>query len=223
MLSSRRGSSTAREKRFQRGQLVKRSYRGCIRHQCTQRDREMEGRGVSGAPGAPGIVATPYRATKVIYLIRHGNGYHNNLKDPEGYKSWDLADAHLTQLGWAQAREVNAHLIKAKVKPQLVVTSPLRRTLETAAGCFGVLSEEGNGAAPSDVLMNEMKGNGVNVTPHAAIGRPAMPVVALEVCRETLGVHPCDARRSITKQKADFPGVNFDLIDSYRGSENNSE
>jgi hypothetical protein len=34
------------------------------------------------------------------------------------------------------------------------------------------------------------------------------------LCRETLGVHPCDKRRDVSHYKQRFPAVDFSLIDS---------
>lgn len=91
---------------------------------------------------------------------------------------------------------------------QLIVSSPLTRCLETAAGVFGVhpaecISETGNGAgtAPGGTKENGAAGgrtsgiwmNGVEeeegkCTKHSSIGLPSIPVIAHETCRETLGV-----------------------------------
>ena len=43
-----------------------------------------------------------------MHLIRHGQGFHNvyGEADEEAYKSGKYTDAHLTELGWKQVREV---------------------------------------------------------------------------------------------------------------------
>ncbi|KAL0034530.1 hypothetical protein WJX79_006951 [Trebouxia sp. C0005] len=59
--------------------------------------------------------AVPFRHTKVIHLIRHGQGFHNvaGHKDPTQYLSFDWEDAHLTEFGWQQGiplmREQSGH------------------------------------------------------------------------------------------------------------------
>ncbi|KAK8469060.1 hypothetical protein PHAVU_006G199001 [Phaseolus vulgaris] len=40
------------------------------------------------------------------------------------------------------------------------------------------------------------------------------PIVAVELCRERLGVHPCDKRRSISEYRSLFPAIDFSQIDS---------
>ena len=46
----------------------------------------------------------PLRHTKTLYLIRHGEGYHNlyGEADKAMYASEKFFDAHLTPKGWAQ-------------------------------------------------------------------------------------------------------------------------
>jgi hypothetical protein len=46
----------------------------------------------------------------------------------------------------------------------------------------------------------------------SAAGAP--PFVACELCREHLGVHPCDRRRELSFYKARFPGVDWSGIES---------
>ncbi|AQK42491.1 Phosphoglycerate mutase-like protein [Zea mays] len=78
--------------------------------------------------------------------------------------------------------------------------------MQTAVGVFG----------------GEKYTDGVNAPPlmvenarHS--GRPAVsslncpPFIAVETCREHLGVHPCDKRRSITEYRPLFPAIDFSL------------
>eukprot|EP00892_Ulva_mutabilis_P003495 jgi/Ulvmu1/1517/UM011_0247.1 len=166
-------------------------------------------------PPTTTLVAFPYRSTKVVHFIRHGNGFHNNLPDPALYKSYDYHDAHLTTLGWAQAHAVQQHFQSRSLQAQLIVSSPLTRTLETTAGAFGnhdvsVTSD----TAAKDIVMCTIPDIEGKCTQHVGVGMPSVPVIAHELCRETLGVHPCDARRPISEIKQQFPGVDFSLIES---------
>lgn len=105
----------------------------------------------------PRLTVLPMGHTKVLHLIRHGEGFHNVAggADPAAYRHWDWEDAHLTPAGWEQALALRAHLagLGPAFRPGLVVVSPLTRTLQTAAGVFGSgpwqppAAEGGSGAA----------------------------------------------------------------------------
>lgn len=65
---------------------------------------------------------------------------------------------------------------------QIVIVSPLMRTLETAAGVFG------GGSATAQPLMLRQTGAPREVSAHDAIGLPSnLPFVATEMCRERMG------------------------------------
>ncbi|KAJ1434879.1 Histidine phosphatase superfamily [Sesbania bispinosa] len=83
------------------------------------------------------------------------------------------------------------------------------RTLQTAVGVFG-----GGGYTDRTDLLPLMVANAGNSS-HAAISSMnCPPIVAVELCREHLGVHPCDKRRSISEYQLLFPAIDFSLIDS---------
>ncbi|EPS62107.1 hypothetical protein M569_12686, partial [Genlisea aurea] len=94
-------------------------------------------------------------------------------------------------------------------KVELVITSPLLRTIQTSVGVFG--GEYRSEEADNVPLMVANAGNS---------GRPAVsnlnspPILAVELCREHLGVRPCDKRRTINEYKCLFPAVDFSLIES---------
>lgn len=68
---------------------------------------------------------------KTIYLVRHAQAEHNVAED------WSIADAPLTALGRQQARDLNEATASGLQKEvQLVVTSPLRRTMATTLDGF---------------------------------------------------------------------------------------
>lgn len=53
--------------------------------------------------------------------------------------------------------------------------------------------------------------------PHAAISAEgAPPFLAHELCREHIGIHPCDRRRPTSHYRAAFPGVEYSLIEQVR-------
>ncbi|GMY17477.1 phosphoglycerate mutase-like protein 1 isoform X3 [Fagus crenata] len=145
--------------------------------------------------------------------VRHAQGIHNvyGEKNHDAYKSYDFFDANITPLGWSQVGNLRKHVHATGLskKIDLVVVSPLLRTMQTAVGVFG-------GEAYTD---------GVNVPPlmvantgnsdHPAISSlNSPPFVAVELCRERLGVNPCDKRRSIREYHPLFPAIDFSLLES---------
>lgn len=89
--------------------------------------------------------------SKIIHFQRHGQGYHNLICDmwrelgkPIDFDSTDpnlnpvvreeFLDPPLTALGVRQSKSVQEHC--SKLKPEVVICSPLRRCLETAKLSF---------------------------------------------------------------------------------------
>lgn len=77
---------------------------------------------------------------KVVYFVRHGQAWHNQLLD------WNLPDPELTPKGEEQSfslqsgsRLAAALSADAGRRAELLVVSPLRRTLQTALVGFGDL------------------------------------------------------------------------------------
>ncbi|XP_054801717.1 phosphoglycerate mutase-like protein 1 isoform X5 [Prosopis cineraria] len=91
----------------------------------------------------------------------------------------------------------------------LVIASPLLRTLQTAVGVFG-----GEDYVDKMDVLPLMVANAGNSNRPAISSLNSPPIVAVELCREHLGVHPCDKRRSISEYEFVFPAVDFSLIDS---------
>ncbi|XVF36534.1 hypothetical protein REPUB_Repub19eG0066100 [Reevesia pubescens] len=142
------------------------------------------------ATSSPGLY--PLHRCKTLHLVRHAQGIHNvaGEKDHDAYLSKELFDAHLTPLGWQQKFW---HY----------------RTMQTAVGVFG--GEGYKNGIDIPPLMMENAGES---------HRPAIsslncpPFVAVELCREHLGVYPCDRRKSISEYQPIFPAIDFSLIES---------
>ncbi|URE04090.1 PGAM [Musa troglodytarum] len=127
----------------------------------------------------------PLQRCKTVHLVRHGQGIHNvkGEKDFRAYLSPELFDAPLTPLGWDQVDNLRKHIRACGLykKIQLVITSPLLRTMQTAVGVFGGDSYTDGVNVPA--LMVENVGNS---------SRPAIsslncpPFIAVESCREHL-------------------------------------
>ena len=144
--------------------------------------------------------APPGESFKVLFLGRHGQGWHNVAESKYGTKAWDCyysfldgydglvwADAHLTPLGEQQAKDVQAlwseQLAQGLPAPQRYYVSPLTRTLQTADLSFRDLS--------------------------LPAGREYKPFV-VELLREALGVHTCDRRSTKREIENAFPHATFE-------------
>ena len=123
-------------------------------------------------PAPDGQAAT----IKLLHFVRHGQGYHNIdsgiMRSPLGL------DARLTDEGVDQCSRLQA--ATAALRPQLVVSSPMTRTLQTA------------------VLALEPQ----------RLAAQAPPLLALEPLRETCN-YLCDARRPLSALAAEMPSVDF--------------
>lgn len=118
---------------------------------------------------------------KIIHLVRHGQGVHNVAAAVHGslaYKDQTLKDARLDETGRGQASALGARIRDAAMVVDVILVSPLTRTIETATHMF----------------------------PDRA---RAPPFIAVEMCREAHGGHPCDQRRSISVIRREFPHVDF--------------
>lgn len=119
--------------------------------------------------------------------------------------------------GWAQADAVNKHLKKEGPPIDLIVSSPLTRTLETAAGCFGGLyHSESIGSKPSghaSAFMESTASLEGKRTTRSSVPMPGVPVVAHELCRETIGVRRC-FYYDLDKQQRRALHADWHLMDS---------
>ncbi|XP_048134828.1 phosphoglycerate mutase-like protein 1 isoform X2 [Rhodamnia argentea] len=172
---------------------------------CCSSPSEMEG------ASRPSLF--PLHRCKTLHLVRHGQGIHN-VEGDKNYKAYMnpvYLDAHLTPLGWQQVDNLRKHVQACGLskKIDLVITSPLLRTLQTAVGVFG-----GEGYTDRFDVLPLMVANAGNSGRAAISSLDSPPIVAVELCREHLGVHPCDKRSSVTDYQFLFPGVDFSLIES---------
>ncbi|KAJ7958878.1 phosphoglycerate mutase-like protein 1 [Quillaja saponaria] len=155
----------------------------------------------------------PLHRCKTLHLVRHAQGIHNveGDKNHDAYLSFDLFDAQLTPLGWKQVDNLRNHVQACGLskKIDLVIVSPLLRTMQTAVGVFGGEAFTDGISAP--LLMKENVGNSDR---HAISSLNSPPFIAVELCREHLGVHPCDKRRSISEYRPLFPAIDFSLMES---------
>jgi broad specificity phosphatase PhoE len=110
---------------------------------------------------------------KVIHLIRHGQALHNVDN------AYNILDPPLTALGESQARNLAPTFESIGV--DLVVVSPLRRTVQTALNIFSTPRYE------------------------------SVPIISNELCREFYGQLLCDKRRNLTEIRAEFEQSKVDF------------
>lgn len=173
----------------------------------------MEGDGFEYSLGPPDSGFSIFLAdrTKKIHFIRHAEGYHNLatketgsndclLRGDEPAAAHHLYDSRLTAKGIAQAEALRTHLAsrpsgaRSFTAFDLVVVSPLTRTMETALHVFGQPREPGKPAFLThvDAPKNSPEyASGVKVAPPRFVVR--------EECRERWGHYVCDGRRSISE------------------------
>ncbi|CAN7040042.1 unnamed protein product [Brassica oleracea var. botrytis] len=136
---------------------------------------------------------------KTLRLVRHAQGIHNVAieKGELTALSGKLFDARLSQTGIQQVSNMRKEISKSGLlnTVQLVITSPLRRAMQTSVGIFRGQEDTNQ----SDIFPK------VNHSP---------PIVALEICRERMGLYPCDKRESIGTYRTCFSEVDFTMIES---------
>ncbi|KMZ56386.1 Phosphoglycerate mutase-like protein [Zostera marina] len=148
----------------------------------------------------------PLRHCKTLHLVRHGQGTHN-IVDVEELDEFHF-DAYLTPQGWQQVDDLRRHVRSSGLfkKVDLVIVSPLLRTLQTAVGVFG-----GDSYTDGIPLMVENVGS----SDHPAIScLNCPPFLALEKCREIISAYPCDKRRSVSEYRKLFPAIDFSMIEN---------
>ncbi|XP_058217145.1 phosphoglycerate mutase-like protein 1 isoform X3 [Rhododendron vialii] len=161
--------------------------------------------------GGPSIY--PLHRCKTLHFVRHAQGVHNveGEKNYKVYMSPEYFDAPLTPLGWQQVDNLRKHVRSCGLfeRIELVITSPLLRTMQTAVGVFG-----GEGYTDRIDSVPLMVANAGNSDRPAISSLDCPPIVAVELCREHFGVHPCDGRRSISDYQYLFPAMDFSQIES---------
>ncbi|KAE8693566.1 Nudix hydrolase [Hibiscus syriacus] len=133
---------------------------------------------------------------KVLHLVRHGQAWHNveGENNRKALLSPHLFDAQLTSLGFKQVAELrkDVHTSGLLHKIELVITSPSSRAMQTAVGGFGLDGHKNSGDIVSKTL-NTLK------------------IMAVELCRDRLGVRPCDKRRKVSDCQSRFPSIDFSM------------
>jgi len=148
--------------------------------------------------------------TKKVHFIRHAEGFHNQATRESGSNdiligNEALLDSRLTPKGVQQCLRLKAELA---VRPSqgrsfthfdLIVVSPLTRTLETAMHIFGPPRKPG---IPK--FCCELTDRGL----------PRPQFLVREECRERWGHYMCDKRRPIREIIKDFPDCDFSEVEN---------
>eukprot|EP00658_Telonema_sp_P-2_P056402 TRINITY_DN44859_c0_g1_i1.p1 TRINITY_DN44859_c0_g1~~TRINITY_DN44859_c0_g1_i1.p1 ORF type:complete len:279 (-),score=72.35 TRINITY_DN44859_c0_g1_i1:367-1203(-) len=155
-------------------------------------------------PNPPATLTVyPVSRCKMLYLVRHAEGYHNQAKaqaeregthtppaavlweNTTGRKYWD---AKLTPEGEKQCDDARLKMLVSPAafsEPELVLVSPLTRTLQTATLLFKAGSRQ---------------------------------FVASELCREKVDVYVCEGRRNVTELRPEFGHVDFSAVETNQDS-----
>ncbi|XP_026435609.1 phosphoglycerate mutase-like protein 1 [Papaver somniferum] len=163
--------------------------------------------------GSGSTTLFPLHRTKTLHLVRHAHGAHQlEVEDRDALKSEELFDAQLSLQGWQQVDNLNKHINECGLakKVELVIVSPLLRTMQTAVGAFGGVGDYADGTDVTP-LMVENAGNS-NRSATSNINTP--PFLAVELCRERLGVYYCNRRRATSEYRTIFPAIDFSLIEN---------
>ena len=179
---------------------------------------------------SPGSIPVNEHKVKTVLFIRHAEGTHNQAAREEGevaYKSWEWEDAELTAVGIAQARGGLRRRVRGQKEEdggeegeggteealELVVVSPLRRTLHTAMLAFG---DEGGGKEGEEEDREECNSSNSNGSSSSRRRRKKLPpFVAMEAVRETAGMDPCNKRSNVSYLTNRFPLVDFSEVRSW--------
>uniref|UniRef100_A0A7C9DE53 Phosphoglycerate mutase-like protein 1 n=1 Tax=Opuntia streptacantha TaxID=393608 RepID=A0A7C9DE53_OPUST len=159
---------------------------------------------------APEPSLYPLHRCKIVHLVRHAEGIHNIDGAQKDKRSPELFDACLSPLGWEQVENLREHVNACGLlkRIQLVIVSPLLRTMQTAAVAFGGDIQR-NSISATPLMVENVKSE------HAAVSSlNCPPFMAHELCRERLGINTADRRRRISEYKNLFPTIDFSLVES---------
>ena len=164
--------------------------------------------------------------TKLVHFQRHGQGFHNTIceiwkelagkpvnlmsHDPteNPMKRPEVLDAPLTEVGRQQCRARQGQA--ALLNPEMIIVSPLLRTLQTAELSWAAHSNRNN---HNDDGNHKQNGNNINSSNNNNNEKNKMiPWIAHEGCREDLGVLICNQRQPVSHIQAVYPHVDFSLL-----------
>ncbi|EEY64358.1 phosphoglycerate mutase family [Phytophthora infestans T30-4] len=141
------------------------------------------------------VLTKSSRNVKVIYFVRHAQGYHNVVEEKYGVGRWEdefartdeFLDPDLTPFGVEDAKSKGPPSVKAELERGMppierVIVSPLSRAIQTAQSFF-----------TKDQVPNQ-------------------PFLCMKNCREVFDCYTFDKRRSLLEIKQKFPDVDFSRV-----------
>ncbi|XPS72849.1 putative phosphoglycerate mutase pmu1 [Ascochyta lentis] len=167
---------------------------------------------------------------KLLFLARHGQGWHNVAESKYGTRAWDCyysllrgadglvwEDAQLTPLGEQQALDVHRlwteEVGRGIPVPERFYVSPLTRALQTADLTFGNETGSGSRDRLDSGLSSPSPSTSTSPHPSAPLSRSNNSTYTphvKELLREALGVHTCDRRSPRSQIATSFPHATFE-------------
>lgn len=129
--------------------------------------------------------------TKRIYFARHGLAVHN-VEEPSHCHDSELFDAALVNEGSEQAIDLGKVIVAARVRVDVIVTSPLWRALQTSSLLYSAIHYH---AYSSDTETHP-------------------PVVVVEDARERFSNCSADSRSQILRASQTFANFNYSGVRS---------
>jgi broad specificity phosphatase PhoE len=191
--------------------MLAKSYRYLIYRKLRTKRANMEGDNFNFSTGPPNSGFSLFMAdrTKKVHFIRHAEGFHNVASHDTGnndcLSSMDFWDARLTPKGIEQCKRLRKELSQrpSQGRPfthfDLIVVSPLTRTLETAMHIFGPPRKPGVPKFMCDTFEDT--------------NLPRPKFLVREECRERWGLYTCDGRRPISETAKEFPDFDFSEVE----------
>eukprot|EP01084_Bolivina_argentea_P099627 179065_1 len=153
---------------------------------------------------------------KLLVLVRHGEGFHNWAKwEKFGPEEWnknqstkpEWKDPSLTQTGIDQVKTLMPTLKCLKSHLDFVITSPLKRALQTSFHAILPWIEININNDTNEIKNNEI------------IHKYKCPIYVLEYTRERMNHHACDSRNDFKIIKNEWKEYDF----KYQGFDSNHD
>jgi broad specificity phosphatase PhoE len=147
-------------------------------------------------PSAP---ADDAANVKVVHFVRHGQGFHNLMADLARASGRDWVQFTNTPENPYIMPEILDAPLTEKGRQQAYALQPRVRSMDNTPELV-VFSPNCRALQTGVIVFEDLIGGA--------------PFLAHEMVREENGVHICDKRRPVSRQKTEFPQVDFGLLES---------